>query len=81
MGNSKDLGQIQTYFTIQHSDLERLSDPMVFYDIGLSWLLNGHLSKFTFNMQNRPIYFDTAEGLTVEDRKLMFVLQYEVRLQ
>jgi hypothetical protein len=81
MGNVKNLGQLQPYFTIQYSEFDRLDDPMVFYDLGISWLLNGHLSKFTFNVQNRPIYFEEDDMITVKERKLMFVLQYEVRLE
>jgi hypothetical protein len=66
---------------IQYSKLDRLEDPMVTYDVGLSVLLNGHSSKFVFNMQSRPVYTTTNEGaLKVTDRKKMFVLMYHIAI-
>jgi hypothetical protein len=66
---------------IQYSKLDRLEDPMITYDLGLSLLLNGHSSKFVFNMQSRPIYTTTNEGaLKVTDRKKMFVLMYHIAI-
>ena len=81
IGQTGKLGQIQPYFSLQYSDFERLADPMIMYDLGVNWYFHQHLSKLSFNIQNRPIYFENPEGITQEDRKLMFVLQYLIRLE
>jgi hypothetical protein len=67
--------RFQPYFSMQISDFERLDDHMIYYDYGFNWLFAGHAAKLSFNVQNRPIFFDTSAGLTVEDRKNMYVLQ------
>lgn len=81
MGETQNLGRLQPVFSLQRSDHERLHDIMIYYDIGMNWILSGHLSKFSLAYQNRPIYYETANGLTVEDRKGMWVLQYEFRFE
>ncbi len=81
MGKSKNHGQLQPYIMFQNSDFERLEDPLFYYDLGINWYLNGHLSKFSFNAQNRPIFLDTTNELEVNKRKWMLVLQYQFKLQ
>lgn len=80
VSKSRNRGQLQPYATFQLSAFERLRDPMFYYDIGINWLFHGHLSKFTLNLQNRPVFQDQGNGLRVGDRKLMVVLQYQIRL-
>lgn len=80
MGKTKNMGQLQPYLTAQYSSFERLETPMFYYDLGLNWFLNGHLSKLTLNAANRPIFYQRAEGLSSEERKWMFVLQYQFRI-
>lgn len=81
MGNSEDRGQLQPYVSLQYSNFERLKNPMFYYDIGINWLLKGHLSKFSLNLQNRPIFQSTAQGLEPNDRNWSAVLQYIIRLE
>ena len=80
IGKSNKWGQLQPYATFQLSDLDRLRDPMFYYDLGINWFFHGHLSKFSLNFQNRPVFREEANGLSVDDRKLMVVLQYQVRI-
>ncbi len=81
MGKTKNYGQVQPYISAQHSSFERLDDPMFYYDIGVNWLLKGHLSKFSLNFQNRPIYYSTTQGIFSDQRKWSAVLQYIIRLE
>ncbi len=81
MGKNNSKGQLQPYGRIQYSDFERLSNPMISFDLGINWFLNGHLSKFSLHTQNRPIFFDQKNNLKIEDHKWMLVLQYQLRLQ
>ncbi|QNR85020.1 hypothetical protein H9N25_00465 [Pedobacter riviphilus] len=64
----------------QYSRFERLSEPMISYDLGLTLLLKDHASKLVFNAQSRPIYTDQGDGLKVADRKMMFVLMYHINI-
>ena len=81
MGSSGRLGRLQPYLTFQYSDFERLEDPMVYYDIGINWLFHQHLSKFSLNFQSRPVYVVTQDRTEFDERKLMVVLQYIIRLE
>jgi hypothetical protein len=72
------LGQIQPYFDVQYSDWERLADPMVVWNVGANWLLSGHHSKLSLNVQRRPIFFDGSGGIQVDDHDLAAVLQYQI---
>lgn len=75
----KDQGTLQLYADCQYSDYNRLSKPMVVADAGINWLIRGHNAKFTLNYQNRPYFFEDAQGLiTQKSRKSCFVLQYQV---
>lgn len=80
MGSTKKEGQLQPYIAAQYSDFERFEEAMFYYDLGINWYLKGHLSKFVINAENRPVFFETANGLRSEDRKWMFVLQYQFRI-
>ena len=81
MGQEGKKGQLQPYTMMQYSRFERLADPMLYYDIGLNWYLKGHTTKFSLNVQNRPIFFERMDGIRQEDRKLMVVLQFQVRFE
>ncbi|MET4139569.1 hypothetical protein [Pedobacter sp. UYP1] len=80
--NQKKKGaQLLPAVGIQYSKFERLADPMVTYDAGVSLLLKGHSSKFVFNAQSRPIFRAQADGeLTTTMRKMMYVLMYHISI-
>jgi hypothetical protein len=74
-------GALMPYASIQHSNYEKLSDAVNFYDVGMNWLLPGGTSKFTLAYQNRPVYTTNAIGEYHEtERKGGFILQYQVFL-
>ena len=71
--------QLQPNIAIQYSDFERLNEAMVTYDIGVNLYLKGHANKFTFGLQNRPVFQENIEGaLNVSERLNMLVLQYQI---
>lgn len=80
IGKNRDKGRLQPYARIQYSDFDRLDEPMISYDVGVNYLLNGHFSKFTLNAQNRPVFFDMGNTIEPKDRKWMVVLQYQFRI-
>ncbi|WP_437371065.1 porin [Maribacter litoralis] len=80
MGKVSRQGQLQPYITGQYSNFERFASPMFYYDLGMNWYLNGHLSKLTLNAENRPIFYNRTDGLSSGGRKWMFVLQYQFRI-
>lgn len=74
----KDL-QLQPAVGIQLSDLKGLHDNAVIYDAGISLLMNGMSSRFTFDAQNRPVFTnDPGNNAVVSDRKWQFVLKYRI---
>lgn len=73
-------GTLQPYASVQYSNYQALKDPMVVYESGLNWLINGgHNSKVTLGYQSRPIYTKDSGGEWINSsRKGMVVLQYQV---
>ncbi|MDV6168223.1 hypothetical protein R1T16_07285 [Flavobacterium sp. DG1-102-2] len=75
----KNTLQLQPAGSITLSDLDGLHDKALTYDAGISLLMNGMSSRFTFDAQNRPIYtLNSAGQATVSDRKWQFVLKYRI---
>lgn len=73
---------VQPYFNLQYADYEKLDQNMILIESGLSLLFNGHQSKLTLGIQNRPIYIRTpADQLKVGNRKNMWVIQYQFKLK
>ena len=73
------IGRLQPYFSIQYSKFQRLDDPMLAWNVGTNWLLRGHQSKFSFNIENRPVFFEQGNSIESKERKLMIVLQYQLQ--
>jgi len=72
-------GTLQPYVNVQYANYQRLNQPMLVFDAGINWLIKGHNSKFTFDYQNRPYFFDDGLGNVKEkSRKGQFVLQYQI---
>ena len=53
---------------------------MLAWNLGAHWLLNGHQSKFTVNFKSRPVYFEEGNSIKVRQRKLEFVIQYQITI-
>lgn len=81
LGKTRKYGRLQPYFSLQYSDFEGFQDPMTAFDFGVNWYLKGHLSKFSLNLQSRPIFQETVEGIVLTERKWAAILQYIIRLE
>ena len=73
-------GRLQPYFSIQYSKFQRLDDPMIAWNVGANWFLRGHQSRFSFNIENRPVFFEQENAIESKKRKLMIVFQYQFQL-
>ncbi len=73
--------QLQPNIAIQYSNFEKLGDPVVVYDLGINYYLKGHHNKFTLGLQNRPVFFEDADGsINARQRRSMWVLQYQISI-
>ncbi|MGL1889447.1 MAG: hypothetical protein OCD76_23230 [Reichenbachiella sp.] len=72
---------IMPYASMQLAVFDKLDDSMIMYDLGFSYLFNGHKNKLTLGVQNRPI-FDSNSNSEIKsvDRKNMYVLQYQIKI-
>jgi len=68
-------GQLMPYFSFISADFDRLHDQMNVFNGGINWLIKGHNSKLTFDIQNRPIF--NGAGYKISNRN-QFVLQYQI---
>lgn len=80
---AKDLlgkhGTLQPFGTMQYSNYDALKDPMLMWELGANWLIDGHRSKISAVYQNRPIFNINNAGESVNtESKGMWVLQYQV---
>lgn len=73
---------LMPYASVQYGSYDRLNDKMYFWDAGVNWLLNGHVSKLTLAYQNRPVYKTVAgtNNAEISTRKGAVLLQYQVFL-
>ncbi|MDO5608514.1 MAG: hypothetical protein Q4G08_08675 [Capnocytophaga sp.] len=70
--------RFQPNIGVKISDFDNLNQTVNVYDAGLNVYFNGQRSKLSFGYQNRPV-FDAAT-LKVNERKGMYVLQYQIEL-
>ena len=71
-------GQLLPYATSQFGNLDRLQGKMNVYSFGVNWLIKGHTSKITVDLQNRPVYAASGSDLIKSSRRNQLVLQYQV---
>lgn len=71
---------LQPYFSLQFSDFERLDDVMLSWNVGAHYLFNGHKSRLSLNLESRPVYLDEGTTVQIDQRKHMFVVQYQFQL-
>lgn len=77
----RDFGTIQPYVATQYSNFELLNNPMLMYEAGFNWLIEGHRSKISLNYQSRPIFgIDESQDFTLVSRKSMFTLQTQISI-
>jgi hypothetical protein len=60
------------------ADYDRLDKQMNVFNAGINWLLKGHTSKLTLDLQNRPYYEQQGSDLIRSGRKNQLVLQYQI---
>lgn len=73
-----DLGTLQPYFAVQYSNFKLLNEPMLLFESGLNYLIDGNKAKLTLNYQNRPVFKVNSIGQNnVAERKAMWVLQFQ----
>lgn len=77
---AKNNSQLQPNIAIQYSDFDALDDKMVVYDFGINCYFKGHSNKLSLGYQNRPIYQNSNNKLKVDERKGMFVVQYQIEI-
>jgi len=77
---SKKTYRLQPNIAIQHSDFEALDDTMIVYDLGINCFFKGHSNKLSLGYQNRPVYQSINNQIKVDERKGMFVLQYQIEI-
>lgn len=81
MGMNGRLGQLQPYTALQYSDFDRLDEPVIVVDLGINWFLQEHFSKLSLNLQSRPIFYESSDKITTDDRRWMMILQYLIRME
>lgn len=76
----KEQGTLQPYGSVQYSVYQALKDPMIVYEAGINYLINGdHHSKLTLGYQSRPVFRDDSNGnLRSTTTKGMVTLQYQI---
>ncbi|WP_258104862.1 OprO/OprP family phosphate-selective porin [Marinoscillum sp. MHG1-6] len=71
---------IQPNLMIEYARFKALDDPMVLFEGGVNYILDGHKSKISLGYQNRPVFTDDGTGAKESDRRHMVVLQYQLRI-
>jgi len=72
--------QFQPNIAVQYSDFDVLDDAVVVYDLGINCYFKGHSNKLSLGYQNRPVFQNINDQLKVDERKGMFVLQYQIEI-
>ena len=70
-------GQLQPYIIIQHSNYERLKDPMQVYNLGINYLIEGNKAKISLDIQNRPVFDFGGNNI---GRRNAVVMQFQVAI-
>lgn len=74
-------GTLQPYVCTQYSNFQLLKTPMLMYETGINWLIEGHRSKITLNYQDRPVFnLNANNDYAVVTRKGMVVVQFQVSI-
>jgi hypothetical protein len=73
-------GTLMPYVSLMHGDFARLQNKVNVFSAGASWLISGHNSKVTLDVQQRPV-FESEDGLLRKSTsKTQVVLQYQIFL-
>ncbi|MCM4159241.1 hypothetical protein DHB64_04935 [Antarcticibacterium sp. W02-3] len=77
--NTQNTKQLQPFASFTYGVLEILDVPAINYNAGIHLYLAGQNSKISFAYENRPLFKQAAFENFVDDRKGMFLLQYQAR--
>jgi len=80
LAKTKNNIQFQPNISVQYSDFDLLDDAVVVYDLGVNCYFKGHSNKLSLGYQNRPVFQNINNQLKVDERKGMFVLQYQIEI-
>jgi hypothetical protein len=77
----RTFGTLQPYADLFYAAYEALADPVVVWNAGVNWLLNGTRAKISLNFQSRPVFERNGTGGMGREiphaRRGMLVLQYQ----
>jgi hypothetical protein len=73
-------GNLMPYFSVMHANFDRVSSATDVFNAGVSWLVNGHNTKITLDIQNRPVYTMEGQSMSEEGHRTQLVLQYQILL-
>jgi hypothetical protein len=72
------IGTLMPYASLMSADFDLLKDRMNVVDVGVNWLMKGHMGKLTLDYQMRPVYENLGGELSKSTSKGQAVLQYQV---
>ncbi len=73
-----ELGTLMPYASGSLALYDRLADPVLVYNAGINWLINGHTGKLSLDYQNRPAYTANLAKPEVGARRSSVTLQYQI---
>lgn len=74
-------GTCMPFASIHYAQLQKIQDPVLVYDLGINWLIQGHNGKCSLDLQNRPVMETQADGsIQQTDRKYAVILQYQLMI-
>jgi hypothetical protein len=71
-------GTLMPYASLMHGDFERLSDRVDVWNAGASWLITGHNTKITLDLQRRPVFENSGNNLSQRGFRNQVVLQLQI---
>ncbi len=72
---------LQPYASAVYAQYQKLSDPMLVYNLGVNWIISGQNAKLSLDYQSRPIFNADVNGNlheTKSARRGQVVVQYQV---
>jgi hypothetical protein len=71
------MGTLQPFYSTQISSYKGLNRAMTMMEGGINWLIDGHKSKLSGMVQNRPVF---SPGGNFSGRKNMWVTQFQIAI-
>ena len=71
--------QIQPFASLSYGLLQMLDAPAINYNTGFNYYFYRQTSKISLAYESRPLFKEVADRNYIEDRKGMFILQYQLK--